>query len=1250
MMRAMSGAQVVPQAARWAPAALLLIFQAAGCGDSGPTPPEGGVRILSFSADPAVVRSGGTTTLRWETAGASGVSIEPTVGLQPPRGSAEVRVFVDTTFVLTVGSGSERVTSRVSVEVEGGPPRVDSFLARPRTIELGESATLEWSCSNTNGVLIDPEVGERGPVGQAEVSPVVTTTYRLLARGDNGTTESEITVVVASGNQPFIRDFWASQATIMRGEAVTLSWETFNTDSVVLDNGLGAQPANGSIEVRPERTTIYNLTAVGPGGTANASLTVVVEATGVPTIERFDATPATIAPGGESELAWETDNALYVELDHGIGQQMAKGSIIVRPAESTVYKLTAYGQAGNATREATVTVAAPNTPVVTEFAAQPQAVQRGGSVTLRWATQNASTVDIDQGVGSGLPASGTVQITPADSTTYTLTARGASGTATAQLTVTVTAPPPGVSSFTASPVSITAGQTASLSWQTTDATSVEIDNGAGTNLPPSGTVQVSPGATTRYALTARGPGGQAQAEVTVSVSTPGAPVVLAFSASPQTVSPGGSTTLAWTTQGATGVTLDNGLGSHPATGMITVTPGQTTTYTLTAAGPGGQTTAQVTVQVASPNGDQCSSAFLVTASGTFTGDTRTAVNDYSQSNSCTGFAALGPDIVYRVPLSVGDRLRATLQPSTNWDSSLYLVTSCSDIAQSCVAGEDNGNPEIVDYTAAQAGDYFLIVDGYGSAAGAYTLTIELNPAPIPNDQCAGAIDVRAGGTFTGDTRNATADYDPGAGGCTGFAARSKDLVYRVDLSAGERLRASLSAAWDASLYLITNCGSVAASCVAGQDNGNPEEVDFLSVSGGTYFLIADGFGSASGAFSLTVSVSPPVVGGDLCETPVSVPAAGGSFQSTTTGLTNDYSPASSCTGRANPGPDRVYAQTLTAGDVVEALLEPAPGLDASLYLMTNCANQTCVAGVDASPAGAAEYLRYVARSSGVHYFAVDASDALASGDHELTITRARGDTCADAVPLLTGGVAEYFTTSGYTNSYSPNAGGCTGFPAAGPDRAYRVNLQAGDQLQLDVAPTVAWDSSVYMVSNCADVSGSCVQGSDQAEGGGGEALSAVVQQAGAYFVIVDGYATGSGPGNITARVVRGDTCADAYRVPSTGGTFRGTTTGYGADVGTTVRAGSCTGWEQAGADALYRVELAAGQRLVASLNTAWDAALYLVSDCAQSATTCVAGQDNGNPESLDFTASTAGTYFLVVDSWRAGASNVGNYTLSISFP
>jgi len=72
--------------------------------------------------------------------------------------------------------------------------------------------------------------------------------------------------------------------------------------------------------------------------------------------------------------------------------------------------------------------------------ADPNTIQKGQSTTLSWQTSNATDVSID-GIGAVQP-SGSQQVTPADSTTYTLTAKGAGGTQTATARVTVTAPPP----------------------------------------------------------------------------------------------------------------------------------------------------------------------------------------------------------------------------------------------------------------------------------------------------------------------------------------------------------------------------------------------------------------------------------------------------------------------------------------------------------------------------------------------------------------------------------------------------------------------------------------------------------------------------------------------------------------------------------------------------------------------------------------------------------------------------------------
>src|SRR5436309_4582862 len=61
--------------------------------------------------------------------------------------------------------------------------------------------------------------------------------------------------------------------------------------------------------------------------------------------------------------------------------------------------------------------------------ANPETIDKGQSSTLTWQTLNATDVSIE-GVGAVDP-NGSKQVTPTDSTTYTLTAKGVGGTQTA---------------------------------------------------------------------------------------------------------------------------------------------------------------------------------------------------------------------------------------------------------------------------------------------------------------------------------------------------------------------------------------------------------------------------------------------------------------------------------------------------------------------------------------------------------------------------------------------------------------------------------------------------------------------------------------------------------------------------------------------------------------------------------------------------------------------------------------------------
>ena len=72
--------------------------------------------------------------------------------------------------------------------------------------------------------------------------------------------------------------------------------------------------------------------------------------------------------------------------------------------------------------------------------ANPATIQKGQSTTLTWETANATDVSIE-GVGP-VQSSGSQSVSPSDSTTYRLTAKGPGGTQDATTRVTVTQPPP----------------------------------------------------------------------------------------------------------------------------------------------------------------------------------------------------------------------------------------------------------------------------------------------------------------------------------------------------------------------------------------------------------------------------------------------------------------------------------------------------------------------------------------------------------------------------------------------------------------------------------------------------------------------------------------------------------------------------------------------------------------------------------------------------------------------------------------
>src|SRR6185295_6952130 len=141
----------------------------------------------------------------------------------------------------------------------------------------------------------------------------------------------------------------------------------------------------------------------------------------------------------------------------------------------------------------TCTIAAQGpVPPTATFSASPTSISSGQSATLTWNATNATTIAINQGIGT-VAASGTRSVSPTATTTYTLTATNSAGSTTATATVTVggtrTTPtitwstPASIIYLTAlSATQLNATTTVAGSWVYSPAAGVVLGAGAGQTL------------------------------------------------------------------------------------------------------------------------------------------------------------------------------------------------------------------------------------------------------------------------------------------------------------------------------------------------------------------------------------------------------------------------------------------------------------------------------------------------------------------------------------------------------------------------------------------------------------------------------------------------------------------------------------------------------------------------------------------------------------------------------------------------
>jgi hypothetical protein len=187
------------------------------------------------------------------------------------------------------------------------------------------------------------------------------------------------------------------------------------------------------------------------------------------------------------------------------------------------------------------------------------------------------------------------------------------------------------------------------------------------------TFSAAAGQTYIFKLTVTDSGGLSNSATTrVSTGSPSSAQIVRFDATPNQISAGQTSTLTWIVQGATSVSINNGIGNVAATGSTQVAPTQTTTYTLTAVGPSGNVTATTTVTVGGVVGTPQIIRYEASPLSIAPGGSSTL------SWSTTGAATVSISGVGNVPVNGS----TTVSPST---TTTYTLTATSSDGKSVTA-------------------------------------------------------------------------------------------------------------------------------------------------------------------------------------------------------------------------------------------------------------------------------------------------------------------------------------------------------------------------------------------------------------------------------------------------------------------------------------------------------------------------------------------------------------------------------------
>ena len=664
-------------------------------------------------------------------------------------------------------------------------------------------------------------------------------------------------------------------------------------------------------------------------------------------------------------------------------------------------------------------------------------------------------------------------------------------------------------------------------------------------------------------------------------------------------------------------------------------------------------------------GDICTYAIPVTFDGgtttTVSVDLAAASNQYKAvCNTQTGG---GNDLVFAITLTEprGLIVTATDTSANVQDGVLALVNSPCALFNQVACADNVTGPEVLTMDRLPAGTWYVLLENYANDAtgdGTYDVRFELvDPVAGPaNDSCSAAQNLTfTNGTVmvTGTTAGAFNDTGGQPLTCSAPSALAPDVFYKFTLTQPQDVVVTVVSGTTSSLSpviaLTTTCGVGGAGNELGCDR-TAGTFTARRVLAGTYFLVVDGDGGSTGAFTLTVTISPPTTlpMNDTCANPATLVPNVSQMVDANAAL-SDY--MFSCSGPA--GGDVVYQFTTTMAQKVTVTATGTGSADAVISLRSApCDDDTnelgCIDTVLPT-----EVLTRLNVPAGT-YYVVLAAYTLTAGQFGIALVLEPpvlppiNDTCATPATLVPN-TSQTIDLAGAFADYEIN---CS--PFSGGDVVYQFTTTQPQRVVITATGVGSSDAVLGLRAACTDLA-SELRCSNSAGSLDPEVLISNNLPAGTWYVILGSNGAAAQFGIELALQAplpfpSNDSCTAPAVVTLTAGTAMRTVDLTNARADIMVLCGA--NMNANGADVVYEVTIPVMQTLrVDGVPVGADLDPVLFASypiCSAPAAVCVDALGNGGAEVLTVQNTTAGplTVFVVVKAYSINAPGAINLTFT----